>query len=84
MTMKNLLVSLVAVLASGCDGNLLSSRSGIFVLYRNSVLDQNARIHVATFDASDGENYNRANCAQASELFQAQPGVTTRFRCEMG
>ena len=42
------------------------------------------RLHVATFDAADGEAYNRGNCDQAKELFQAQPGVKTKFWCEKG
>ena len=54
------------------------------VLYRNSVTDENMRIHVATFDSSDGEAYNRGNCDQAKDLFQAQPGVKTKFWCEKG
>jgi hypothetical protein len=42
------------------------------------------RIHVASFNASDGESYNRGNCEQAQLLFQAQPGVKTKFWCEKG
>ena len=61
-----------------------ASESTSFVLYRNSVTDENMRIHVATFDASDGEAYNRGNCEQAQSLFQAQPGVKTKFWCEKG
>ena len=53
-------------------------------LYRNSITDENIRIHVASFDAADGEPYNRGNCDQAQLLFQAQPGVKTKFWCEKG
>jgi hypothetical protein len=56
----------------------------IETLYRNSLLDENARIHVATFDAAESRAYNQENCRQAQELFQAQPGVRTRFWCEAG
>jgi hypothetical protein len=55
-----------------------------FTLYRNSVLDPKMRIHLATFDAVDGEAYNRGNCDQAQALFQAQDGVKTKFWCEQG
>jgi hypothetical protein len=55
-----------------------------FTLYRNSVADENMRIRVATFDATDGEPYNRANCEQAQLLFQAQPSIKTKFWCEKG
>jgi hypothetical protein len=56
----------------------------IFTLYRNSVTDENMRIHVATFDASEKEEYNRNNCEQAQLLFQNQSGVKTKFWCEKG
>jgi hypothetical protein len=42
------------------------------------------RIHVATFDAAEGEGYNRENCDTASQLFQAQPGIKVRYWCEKG
>jgi hypothetical protein len=58
--------------------------SDTFTLYRNSVLDAKMRLHVATFDAADGAGYNRENCDQARELFQAQSGVKTKFWCEHG
>ena len=56
----------------------------IFTLYRNSVTDETMRIHVATFDAAEKENYNRGNCEQAQVLFQNQSGVKTKFWCEKG
>ncbi len=55
-----------------------------YTLYRNSVMDKSMRIHVATFDSTDGEAYNRENCEQAATLFQAQSGVKTKFWCESG
>ena len=53
-------------------------------LYRSSVLNENERYHIATFDANHGSAYNWENCQLAAKLFQAQPGVTTRFWCEKG
>jgi hypothetical protein len=64
---------------SGCN-----SEGDSFTLYRNSVFDENMRIHVASFNTADGEAYNRGNCEQAQMLFQAQPGVKTKFWCEKG
>jgi hypothetical protein len=55
-----------------------------YTLYRNSVLDASMRLYVASFDAVDGGAYNRENCDQARELFQAQPDVKTKFWCEQG
>jgi len=55
-----------------------------YTLYRNAVSDPAMRIHVATFDASDGDEYNQENCLVAQVLFQAQDGISTRFWCEKG
>ena len=71
-------ISLVALIV-GCV-----SDNEIFTLYRNSVTDENMRIHVASFNATDGEAYNKSNCEQAQQLFQAQPSVRTKFWCEKG
>lgn len=61
----------------------VSDRS-IFTLYRNSVTNEQMRIHVATFDSSDGEQYNNENCNHAADLFRSQPGLGVRFWCEKG
>jgi len=52
-----------------------------YVLYRSSVVGVE-RIHIATFDADEGEGYNGANCEIARDLFQKQPGVKVRYWCE--
>lgn len=71
-----------AVLLSGCQfvGGLDSS----YTLYRDSPLDAAMRVHIASFDTSEGEPYNRENCMLAADLFQRQEGVITRFWCEKG
>jgi hypothetical protein len=74
-----ILLSLSLLALAGCD-----SGNEIFTLYRNSGTNENMRIHVASFDATDGEVYNRGNCEQAQLLFQAQPEVKTKFWCEKG
>ncbi len=73
----------LAAFIVGCSGSGASENQS-FVLYRNSVTDENMRIHVASFDAAEGEQYNRGNCEQAQLLFQNQPGVKTKFWCEKG
>ena len=70
---------MLPALLSGCNGGI-----DPYTLYRNSVVRDEARIHVATFDAADGGAYNRDNCELAANLFQAQSGVRTRFWCERG
>lgn len=63
-----------------------TSEDDVFTLYRSSALNGGAtwRIHVATFDTSDGETYNLGNCETAKSLFQNQPRVTVRYWCEKG
>jgi major membrane immunogen (membrane-anchored lipoprotein) len=79
MSRTTVLCSIAVVLAA-CG----ASDANTFVLYRNSVTDSNMRVHVATFDATDGEAYNRENCQVAQSLFQAQRGIETKFWCEKG
>jgi hypothetical protein len=55
-----------------------------YTLYRNSALDSTMRIHVASFDTGEGEDYNAENCQVAADLFGRQPGIATRFWCEKG
>lgn len=55
-----------------------------YTLYRSSPLDDNMRIHVATFDSSDGNDYNLENCNIAKSLFANQSGVAASFWCEKG
>ena len=61
-----------------------SDAIGTFTLYRSSVVAPDLSIHVATFDASDGEAYNLENCKIAASLFAEQPGVAVRYWCERG
>jgi hypothetical protein len=58
--------------------------SDAYTLYRDSAADPRLRVHVATFDAADGDAYNRDNCRTAADLVAGQPGVTVRYWCEKG
>lgn len=71
------ILSLVALTACGPEDTT-------YTLYRNSVGFGTERVHVATFDALDGADYNRDNCNIASRLFAAQPFVQVRYWCEKG
>ncbi len=73
---KSFLISLF--LLTACN------QSDTYTLYRNSVLDETMRLHVATFDSKDGDKYNQENCDIAKDLFQRQDGVITKFWCEKG
>lgn len=66
---------------SGCSVNPNSNE--VFTLYRDSKVGL-MRIHVATFDSTDGRDYNEENCQIARDLFQNQPFVTVKYWCEMG
>lgn len=75
--MKRLsLLTALALALAGCN-------ESPYTLYRGSVTGP-MRIHVATFDSADGEEYNRENCQIAVDLFQRQPGVKVRYWCEKG
>lgn len=67
---------------AGCGGGTEGRTT--YTLYRSGIDDPVDRVHVATFDAERGTEYNRKNCELAQHLFQAQPGVRTKFWCERG
>jgi len=77
-----LAVTATALLASCTLGGAGDSQT--YTLYRDSLVQGISRIHIATFDSTDGETYNQENCKLAQDLFQRQPGVTTKFWCEKG
>lgn len=79
MTFKGGPVLLTLLVLGACDVG-----DHTYTLYRNSPLDEHARIHVATFDADEPKDYNSDNCALAARLFQSQQGVTSSFWCEKG
>lgn len=80
---KFIALTLVIVVLSACYKSG-ASEGKVFTLYRNSVTDENMRLHVATFDATETAEYNLGNCEQAQRLFQSQQGVKSKFWCEKG
>ena len=62
----------------------LANEADTYTLYRNSVKDSNARVHIATFDSNGGNVYNRESCQLVADLLQLQPDVKTIFWCESG
>lgn len=77
--MSGMVVTSVVAMA-GCG----VSEGDTYTLYRNSVITQDARMHVASFDTDEGGRYNNENCQHAMGLLQAQPDVQVRFWCEKG
>jgi hypothetical protein len=55
-----------------------------YTLYRSSAVGGEMRIHVATFDAAERQDYNENNCEIARKLFSAQPAVGVKYWCERG
>jgi hypothetical protein len=74
----NKLIILISLSLMGC------LQSDTYTLYRNSVLDEFARIHVASFNSKEPNPYNQGNCDVAKDLFQKQEGIKTKFWCEKG
>ncbi len=61
----------------------------VATLYRSSLLGDDYRYHIATFDAKDKTkkgrfDYNWKNCLIARDLFQNQIGVEVKYWCEKG
>lgn len=80
--MRFMVALLCSISAIGCSER--ASDGATYTLYRTSAMMGNARIHVASFDSSDGESYNNENCNLAADLFNAQPEIKTKFWCEKG
>lgn len=80
--MKRIAAGLTAIALTSC-----SSGAGgeVYTLYRTSIFDD-ARIHVATFDASDQPvGYNRGNCEMVVRYLSEQPEVPQGYYwCERG
>lgn len=88
--MKNIISALflsitLASVANAAIG-LRAPEDIVYTLYRSSAVPggELKRIHVATFDAAGGEDYNLENCNIVRQLLQAQPGVTVKYWCEKG
>jgi len=64
--LRLLSVILLAVVTGVIAVNWMESLQ-TYTLYRNSVLDETARVHVATFNA-EGVDYNHSNCEIAASL----------------
>ena len=78
-----LLIAMTLAAGTACTGTAFLQNAA--TLYRSSVVIENARIHIATFDVADNRfATNWDNCQIAAELFQQQPGVTVRYWCEKG
>lgn len=78
---RRLVATVLSAAISACS--LGGDNPQAYTLYRNSPVGE-MRIHMATFDAEEGEAYNQENCQIAADLFRSQPGVSVRYWCEKG
>lgn len=87
---RGFILMLVLIAVTGCADNT-------YTLYRNGNYVDMPRIHVATFDTSEGEKYNEGSCRNVQNLlneqlkeedshnrFMLEEGVIRRFWCEKG
>lgn len=72
--------ALLAILSFGLVG---CQEDGVYTLYRSSMI-MAGKVHVATFDSKDGNDYNAENCKLARDLFLKQEGVKVQYWCEPG
>lgn len=86
-----LLTSCTMVLVAACgakDGR--GATDDAYTLYRSSPTDATLRIHVATFDSTEGLDvaaYNLENCEYAREAFAARvefAAIGVKYFCEKG
>ena len=84
--MKRATLIVATILAIASTSRAAEQERGVFTLYRLSTVVQNARIHIATFDAEQKipeatSQYNLENCQIAASLFREQEGVKIVYWC---
>ncbi len=84
LILKRITSMILTAIIAAAPAAAQSPDNETYALYRDSVLDASMRVHIATFDAADGADYNRENWMLARDLFLAQAGVRTNFWCEPG
>ena len=65
------IVAALALTSLAACSKIGAEPGGSVSLYRNSPINLQMRVHLATFDAPDGFNLNYGNCTQASRLLNA-------------
>jgi len=82
-------ITLIGILSCGIScSEITASETEVQTLYRNSSLDPSMRIHVATFDTSEGgksnPDYNRAACSETAKLYRDNDIAKKDWWCEKG
>ena len=76
--------SVLAMVAASMLLTACGQMENIYTLYQATFMNPNMRKHVATFDATDGKDYNALNCRSTQYLYQKNAGVDAKFWCEHG
>jgi hypothetical protein len=78
------LTTILTILSLTCFSSLVHA-SDVYTLYRNSPIDENMRIHIATFDAYESSpEYNFGNCRIVRDAMINRPHITIEYWCEKG
>lgn len=88
------MASALVLTLSGCTLES-SANKPASTLYRNSPLDYGSRVHFATFDADDSQDFNMQNCAMTARVLNSNMDAANKvegnqrdprlgFWCELG
>ena len=66
------------------DIGIKTPEEKVYTLDRDSILLEGERIHFATFDANDTEQYNKDNCLSTADLIMKLPNLQEKYWCENG
>ena len=86
MRLLSFAIALGVGAASSADLSILfSSEESVVTLYSESaLLGENARVHVATFDAYKDLEYNSGNCEIGADLRMRTATSAIKYWCEKG
>lgn len=68
----------IILFLEGCSKN----DTVIYNLNVESKINPNLKIHIATFDSDEGENYRKASCNETAKLLQENSSGMNLFYCE--
>jgi hypothetical protein len=74
-------LALAGLALAGCERPVPDGE--VATLYRQSVVGME-RVHLATFDARDGRNFNWLNCSATAESLNARDDTLVPYWCEQG
>lgn len=79
--MRGCTLALIGLALAGCERPVPDGE--VVTLYRQSVVGME-RVHLATFEARDGRNFNWLNCSATAESLNARDDTLVPYWCEQG